>query len=60
MIYELLTTDGYRLGLFSTEDSARRRAGYMPRGSYIIREWADTPDFMEFDPERNKLYEFNN
>lgn len=58
-IYEL-SFDGYRLGLYPTEAEARQRAGYMPRGRYIIREWADIPDFMEFDPERNKLYEFNN
>ncbi len=38
MIYEL-TYGGYRLGTFPTEAEAVRRAGYLPKGRYTVREW---------------------
>lgn len=59
MIYEL-TIDGYRLGCFPTEAEAIRRAGYLPKGRYTLREWARDDEFSTFDPSRNKHYDFNN
>ena len=59
MIYEL-TIDGYRLGFFPTEAGAIRRAGYLPKGRYTLREWARDGEFSTFDPSVNKSYDFNN
>lgn len=58
-IYEL-SFDGYRLGLFPTEVEARQQAGYMPKGSYTIREWGVDGEYLTFDPTMNAAYEFNN
>ena len=44
MIYEL-TYGGYRLGTFPTEAEAVRRAGYLPKGRYTVREWKGTANF---------------
>lgn len=57
MIYEL-TYGGYRLGTFPTEAEAVRRAGYLPKGRYTVREWAKDGDFMMFDPSINNEYEY--
>ena len=59
MIYEL-TYGGYRLGTFPTEAEAVRRAKYLPKGCYTLREWAKDGDFSTFDPSANKHYDFNN
>ncbi|MFR5981113.1 MAG: hypothetical protein ACLUGV_07225 [Alistipes shahii] len=60
MIYELLY-GGYRLGTFPTEAEAVRRAGYLPKGRYTVREWAkETANLSTFDPSTNKHYDFNN
>lgn len=57
MIYEL-TYGGYRLGTFPTEAEAVRRAGYLPKGRYTVREWAKDGEFMMFDPSINNEYEY--
>lgn len=57
MIYELLY-GGYRLGTFPTEAEAVRRAGYLPKGRYTVREWAKDGEFMMFDPSINNEYEY--
>ena len=59
MIYEL-SYDGYWLGIFPTEAEAVRRAGFMPKGRYTVREWAEDGAFLTFDPTTNKMYNFNN
>ena len=59
MIYEL-TIDGYTLGQFSTEAAAIRRARYLPRGRYTLREWARDGEFSTFDPAVNRCYTFDN
>lgn len=59
MIYEL-SQDGYRLGLYSSEAAARQQAGYMPKGSYTIREWGVDGEYLTFDPTTNKVFDFNN
>ena len=51
MIYEL-TYGGYRLGTFPTEAEAVRRAGYLPKGRYTVREWERDGEFSTFDPRR--------
>lgn len=48
MIYEL-TYGGYRLGTFPTEAEAVRRAGYLPKGRYTVREWEKDGEFSTFD-----------
>lgn len=57
MIYEL-TYGGYRLGTFPTEAEAVRRAGFLPKGRYTVREWAKDGEFMMFDPSINNAYEY--
>ncbi|WP_418425209.1 hypothetical protein [Alistipes sp.] len=57
MIYEL-TYGGYRLGTFPTEAEAVRRAGFLPKGRYTVREWAKDGEFMMFDPSINNEYEY--
>ena len=59
MIYELLY-GGYRLGTFPTEAEAVRRAGYLPKGRYTVRDWERDGEFSTFDPSANKHYDFNN
>lgn len=59
MIYELLY-GGYRLGTFPTEAEAVRRAGYLPKGRYTVREWERDGEFSTFDPSTNKHYCFTN
>lgn len=59
MIYELLY-GGYRLGTFPSEAEAVRRAGYLPKGRYTVREWERNGEFSTFDPSTNKHYDFNN
>ena len=59
MIYEL-TYGGYRLGTFPTEAEAVRRAGYLPKGRYTVREWEKHGEFSTFDPSMNKCYCFTN
>ena len=59
MIYEL-TYGGYRLGTFPTEAEAVRRAGYLPKGRYTVREWEKDGEFSTFDPSMNKCYCFTN
>lgn len=61
MIYEL-TIDGYLLGVFSSEAEAEaiRRARYLPRGRYALREWARDGEFSTFDPAVNRCYTFDN
>ena len=57
MIYEL-TYGSYTLGYFPTEAEAVRRAGYLPKGHYTVREWAKDGEFMMFDPSINNEYEY--
>lgn len=57
MVYELTYGD-YRLGTFPTEAEAVRRAGYLPKGRYTVREWAKDGEFMMFDPSINNEYEY--
>ncbi|WP_426694037.1 hypothetical protein [Alistipes shahii] len=57
--YELIY-GGYTVGYFPTEAEAVRRAGYLPKGRYTVREWAKDGDFSTFDPSTNKLYYFTN
>lgn len=59
MIYELIYV-GYRLGIFPTEAEAVRRAGYLPKGRYTVREWERDGEIWTFDPSINKHYDFNN
>ena len=59
MIYEL-TYGGYRLGTFPTEAEAVRRAGYLPKGRYTVREWEKDGEFSTFDPSMNKCSCFTN
>ena len=59
MIYEL-TIDGYLLGVFPSEAEAIRRARYLPRGRYTLREWARDGEFSTFDPAVNSCYTFDN
>ena len=59
MFYELLY-NGYRLGPFPTEAEAVRRADYLPKGRYTVREWQEDGEFSTFDPSVNKSYEFTN
>ena len=58
MIYEL-TIDGYTRGQFLTEAEAIRRARYLPRGRYTLREWARDGEFSTFDPAVNRCYTFD-
>lgn len=59
MIYEL-TYGGYRLGTFPTEAEAVRRAEYLPKGRYTVREWERDGEIWTFDPSTNKHYDFDN
>lgn len=59
MVYEL-TYGGYTVGYFPTEAEAVRRAGFLPKGRYTVREWAKDGDFSTFDPSTNKYYHFTN
>lgn len=58
-IYEL-SFNGYRLGLFPIEAEALHHVAYMPKGCYSIREWVEEDEFMVFDTETNKAYQFYN
>lgn len=57
MIYEL-SIEGFTLGYFPTETDAEHRAGFLPKGRYIVREWAKDGEFMMFDPSINYVYEY--
>ena len=57
MVYELTYGD-YRLRTFPTEAEAVRRAGYLPKGWYTVREWEKDGEFMMFDPSINNEYEY--
>ena len=59
MIYEL-TYGSYTVGYFPTEAEAVRRAGYLPKGRYTIREWERDGDVLMFHPQTNREYEFTN
>ena len=59
MIYEL-SYDGYSLGMFPTRTEAMRRASFLPKSRYIVREWEDDAPFLFFDAERHLLEEFDN
>ncbi|OUN04317.1 hypothetical protein [Alistipes onderdonkii] len=59
MIYEL-SFEGHTVGYFPTEAEAVRRAGYLPKGRYTIREWERDGDFSMFNPQTNGEYEFTN
>ena len=48
------------LGVFSSEAEAVRRARYLPRGRYTLREWARDGEFSTFDPAVNRCYTFDN
>ena len=39
---------------------AVRRAGYLPKGRYTVREWERNGEFSTFDPSMNKCYCFTN
>ena len=57
MIYEL-SFEGHTVGYFPTEAEAVRRAGYLPKGRYTIREWERDGDVLMFHPQTNREYEF--
>lgn len=59
MIYEL-TYQGHALGMFPTVEEARKRASYLPKGRYTVRELEGDEPFLLFDPERNLFEEFDN
>lgn len=59
MIYELLAQN-QTVGYFLTYAEARHHASYMPKGRYVIREWVEDGELLEFDPAVNLLFEFNN
>lgn len=59
MLYELLT-HGVSVGFFPTEADARHHAAYMPHGLYTVREWIDDGDFLLYNRETCRVYEFNN
>ena len=59
MIYEL-SFEGHTVGYFPTEAEAVRRAGYLPKGRYTIREWERDGYFSMFNPQTNREYEFTN
>lgn len=59
MIYEL-SFEGHTVGYFPTEAEAVRRAGYLPKGRYTIREWERDGDVFMFHPQTNREYEFTN
>ena len=59
MLYELLT-HGVSVGFFPTEADARHHAVYMPHGFYTVREWIDDGDFLLYNRETCRVYEFNN
>ena len=43
-----------------SEAEAVRRAGYLPKGRYTIREWERDGDVLMFHPQTNREYEFTN
>ena len=57
MIYEL-SFEGHTLGYFPTETEAVRRAGFLPKGRYTVREWVKDGEFMMFDSSINNEYEY--
>ena len=54
----LVPFEGHTLGYFPTEAEAVRRAGFLPKGRYTVREWAKDGEFMMFDPSINNEYEY--
>ena len=38
--------DGYLLGMFPTEAEAVRRADYLPKSRYTLREWEKDGEFL--------------
>lgn len=54
MIYEL-SFEGYTVGYFPTEAEAVRRAGYLPKGRYTIREWERDGDVLMFHPQTGNM-----
>lgn len=59
MLYELMT-HGVSVGFFPTEADARHHAAYMPHGLYTVREWIDDGDFLLYNRETCRVYEFSN
>ena len=59
MTYEL-AYGSYTVGYFPTEAEAVRRAGYLPKGRYTIREWERDGDVLMFLIQTNREYEFTN
>ena len=59
MIYEL-TYKGYALGMFRSVEEARKRASYLPKGRYTVRELEGEEPFLLFDPDRHLFEEFDN
>ena len=61
MIYEL-SFEGHTLEIdvfpFWRDREAVRRAGFLPKGRYTVREWAKDGEFMMFDPSINNEYEY--
>ena len=56
----LVPFEGHTLGYFPTEAEAVRRAVFLPKGRYTVREWERDGEFSTFDPSTNKHYDFNN
>lgn len=59
MLYELMT-HGVSVGFFPTEADARHHVAYMPHGLYTVREWIDDGDFLLYNRETCRVYEFSN
>lgn len=59
MIYEL-TYQGHALGMFPSVEEARKRASYLPKGRYTVRELEGEEPFLLFDPNCHLLEEFDN
>ena len=55
-----LEAGGFVLVDEPTEAEAVRRAGYLPKGRYTIREWERDGDVLMFHPQTNREYEFTN
>ncbi len=59
MIYELAISDS-SIGFFPTEAEARYHAAFLPYGLYTMREWIEDGEFLLFNRETCRVFEFNN
>ncbi len=60
MIYELSYMTAIGWGYSPPKLPPGKRAQFLPKGVYTVREWGVDGEYLTFDPTMNAVYEFNN